>query len=253
MARSIDLGPIDTRTALDLAIMVEEDAIVRYTELARLIGDDPGGAGDVCRDMAAKEQEDRDRLAARRAALRGGGPPRIDVSAADVPGEASDGWGEAPPATARAALERALAGERRAEAFYAALAGRASDPDARALLSELRAEEAHHADLLARKIARLDAGAPLAGLPCAEAAPPPAPKPRPRADAAALAAVLPRFDAATQAVARSLLVDGRNPDVVAWELGVTRRTVLRKLRRFLEAVPAGLQGGAALAATEASP
>jgi DNA-binding transcriptional regulator LsrR (DeoR family) len=54
-------------------------------------------------------------------------------------------------------------------------------------------------------------------------------------DSAAVQAVIHRFDAATQAVAYGVLVDGRGQDEVALALGVSRRAVARKLARFLEA------------------
>ena len=46
--------------------------------------------------------------------------------------------------------------------------------------------------------------------------------------------VLARFDAATQAVAVGVIVDGMEHEEVAAALGVSRRTVSRKLERFLE-------------------
>jgi RNA polymerase sigma-70 factor (ECF subfamily) len=46
--------------------------------------------------------------------------------------------------------------------------------------------------------------------------------------------VLSRFDAATQAVAVGVIVDGMEHEEVAAALGVSRRTVARKLDRFLE-------------------
>lgn len=47
--------------------------------------------------------------------------------------------------------------------------------------------------------------------------------------------VLARFDATTQAVAVGVLVDGMERDEVAGALGLSRRTVHRKLARFLDA------------------
>ena len=47
-------------------------------------------------------------------------------------------------------------------------------------------------------------------------------------------AVLSRFDAATQAIAVAVLVDGMQHEEVAAALGVSRRTIHRKLERFLE-------------------
>ena len=46
--------------------------------------------------------------------------------------------------------------------------------------------------------------------------------------------VLSRFDGATQAVAVGVFVDGMNHDEVADALGISRRTVSRKLERFIE-------------------
>ena len=46
--------------------------------------------------------------------------------------------------------------------------------------------------------------------------------------------VLARFDSATQAVAVGVFVDGMNHDEVAGALGISRRTVTRRLERFVE-------------------
>jgi RNA polymerase sigma-70 factor, ECF subfamily len=46
--------------------------------------------------------------------------------------------------------------------------------------------------------------------------------------------VLGRFDATTQAIAVGVLVDGMEREEVAGALGISRRTVHRKLTRFLE-------------------
>lgn len=54
--------------------------------------------------------------------------------------------------------------------------------------------------------------------------------------------VLARFDATTQAIAVGVLVDGMEQEEVAQALGISRRTVGRKLRRFLERARAFLAG-----------
>ncbi|BDG05120.1 RNA polymerase sigma factor [Anaeromyxobacter oryzae] len=46
--------------------------------------------------------------------------------------------------------------------------------------------------------------------------------------------VLSRFDVKTQAIAVGALIDGMNHDELAGALGISRRTVQRKLTRFLE-------------------
>ncbi|HET9594125.1 MAG TPA: sigma-70 family RNA polymerase sigma factor [Anaeromyxobacteraceae bacterium] len=47
-------------------------------------------------------------------------------------------------------------------------------------------------------------------------------------------AILSRFDAGTQAIAVAILVDGMDCEELARALGVSRRTVSRKVERFLE-------------------
>jgi RNA polymerase sigma-70 factor (ECF subfamily) len=47
--------------------------------------------------------------------------------------------------------------------------------------------------------------------------------------------ILSRFDQATQAIAVGVLVDGMEHEEVAAALGISRRTVGRKLQRFLKA------------------
>lgn len=56
--------------------------------------------------------------------------------------------------------------------------------------------------------------------------------------------VLSRFDEATQQVAVAALVDGMELEEVAQVLGVSSRTVSRRLQRFLEAARRFVQGGA---------
>lgn len=55
--------------------------------------------------------------------------------------------------------------------------------------------------------------------------------------------VLAQFDEATQAVAVGVLVDGMEHDELARTLGISRKTVERRLGRFLGAARALLRGG----------
>jgi len=55
--------------------------------------------------------------------------------------------------------------------------------------------------------------------------------------------VLARFDSQTQAVAVGVLVDGMEHEELAAALGISRRTVHRKLTRFLDRARALLAGG----------
>jgi soluble lytic murein transglycosylase-like protein len=241
----IDFAELDLRGAFDFAIMIEEDAQLRYAELARRLADDPGGAGEVFRQMVAMEGTHRDVLAERRAALFAGEPPRIEISVAPdgVEGPAVDE--DDLPATAGGALEIGIAAERRAEAFYAAVAPAAKDPSVRAFLEQLMREEAAHAALLERKLAALGE-ARRHEPPRRAGGPPRAPEAFP--DHLALRDALPRFDAATRIVATGVVVHGLDVAQVAAALGVSRTTVARKLQGFLAAA----RRGAAVVATAAT-
>jgi soluble lytic murein transglycosylase-like protein/rubrerythrin len=230
MASILELRDLDLRGAFDFAIMIEEEAQSRYARLGRLLGGDPGGAGEVFRRMAATEAEHRGALAARRDALFAGEPPRVDVSVLDAGVEAPEaGDDDDLPRTARAALELAVAAERRAWRFYADVLPTVANPGVRSFFERLRDDEERHAALLQRELDALGAGP--------EPAPAPAPAPAEPAadwpDRAALATQIPRFDAATQLIADAVLVGGRAPREVAEALGVSRRTVALKLSRFV--------------------
>jgi len=56
--------------------------------------------------------------------------------------------------------------------------------------------------------------------------------------------VLARFDQGTQAVAVGVLVDGMEHQELAAALGISRRTVARRLERFLERARRFLAGSA---------
>jgi rubrerythrin len=234
MRSMIDFATLGLRDAYDFAIMIEEDAQLRYWRLAELLGDDPGGAGDVCRSMVATEGEHRTALMARRASLFRDAPPRFEISVLEADIEGPDDDDDELPSTAREALEMALAAEWRAHAFYASAIQHLADPDTCAFFRQSMGEELEHAHLLAARIAEL----PAAGGPQLTAPPRPATGPwaSPQVlypDRAALAEALPRFDAATRAVAHGVIVEGMEPREVARALGVSRQTVGRKLARFV--------------------
>jgi len=234
MASMIDFAALDLRGAFDFAIMIEEDAQVRYERLSRLLGQDPGGAGDVFRMMVAMEAKHRRDLVSRRNAIFCAAPPRIEISVLDEGVEVPDVDEDELPGNARAALEASLAAERRAYEFFERAIPHIREPEVRAFFECLRQEEAEHASLLAEKIAALGASSGVgehrdraprdhARTSSAEAYP----------DRALLQEVLPRFDAATQAVAAGVILGGMAEGEVAAGLGVSRRTVARKLVRFL--------------------
>jgi rubrerythrin len=233
MPSLIDLATIDLRGAFDFAIMVEEDAQIRYEQLSRLMGNDPGGAGDVFRMMVVNEGKHRSQLVSRREALFREEPPRIQLSVMVDGMERPEVDDDELPRTAREALELTIAAEKRAYEFYRDLVPHVEDLEVRAFFQGLMKEEAEHGELLAKKVAQLDAsptGGKVRSAPQRQVVSAPADA---YPDRAALESILPRFDAATQAVAVGVIVRGMAQEEVAAVLGVSRRAVASKLTQFL--------------------
>ena len=182
--------------------------------------------------MVATEGQHRSALMERRATLFRDAPRRFEISVLEADVERPDVDDDQLPSTAREALEVALAAEWRAHAFFASAIPHLADPDSRAFFQQLMEEEVEHAQYLSTRIAELPvASGPQLTVPLR----PPAASPQ-RAhypDRAQLAEVLPSFDAATRAVAGGVIVEGLDPGEVARALGVSRRTVGRKLTRFV--------------------
>ena len=152
----INFADLDLRGAFDFAIMIEEDAQLRYEQLSRLLGNDPEGAGDVFRMMVVNEGKHRSELVTRREAIFRKEPSRIEISVMDE-GVESPEIDEDLPRTAREALELALAGEKRAYEFYRDALPHIKDAGVIAFFEGLMQEEAEHGALLASKIAGLGA------------------------------------------------------------------------------------------------
>ena len=151
METLIDFAHLDLRGAFDLAIMIEEDAQVRYEEFSRLLADHPTGAAAVFRDMAVNEAKHRTELEARRRMLFQKDPPRIEISVID--GVERPDLSELDlPISARQALEIALAAEKRAYAFYRNAIPYVKDVGVRKFFEELAEEEIEHQQLLQDKI-----------------------------------------------------------------------------------------------------
>jgi rubrerythrin len=134
------------------AIAIEREAAGRYSELAERMDDE--GREELARafaELARMEAEHLETLERRTAGL---------ALPAVAPG-AYQWLGNAAPETAardivfrlmtpRQALAIALAAERRAQAFFEAVAWSAGDPALRALAREMAAEERGHVALVAR-------------------------------------------------------------------------------------------------------
>ena len=153
--QGIDFATLSTQDALDLAILIEEEAEERYREFAHqmLIHHTPE-ASRFFTFMAGNEARHRDELAVRRAIDFGDAPRRVTRSMLwDV--EAPD-YDEARAfMSARRALETALRCEEKAHAFFVDALAAVRDPVVQALFEELREEEVHHQELVGRELAKL--------------------------------------------------------------------------------------------------
>jgi erythrin-vacuolar iron transport family protein len=153
--QGIDFSQLSTQDALDLAILIEEEAEERYQELAHQMDlhHTPDAAG-FFRLMAGNEARHGEQLARRRTEQFGAAPRRVtrgmlwDVEAPD--------YDEARAfMSPRRAMETALRCEEKAHAFFAGALGAIRDPAARALFEDLRDEETCHQELVGRELAKL--------------------------------------------------------------------------------------------------
>jgi len=156
MSTNLDLSELSLMDALDLAILIEEEALQRYKMFASQLGGYDAGA--FFASMVDNEAKHGNELLKRRMALFGKAPMKLkltdlyDVEAPDV-GAPHRGM------SALQAFEVGLAAEKKAYDFYdMALAG-ITDPDVKKLFTELRDEESEHVEMLREQMAKLPASA----------------------------------------------------------------------------------------------
>jgi rubrerythrin len=161
MPRSLDFTTLDLRDALDLAILVEEEARERYTELARQVGGRyAGDASDVFERMAGNEAKHAAQLTARRTELFGTAPRRVSpLMFWQI--EAPDAGEVRVFMSPKQAYAVALGAERRAFEFYELAAEKVADDRARELFLELRDEERMHREAVERLMVGLPDGPDL--------------------------------------------------------------------------------------------
>lgn len=153
--QGIDFARLSLQDALDLAVLIEEEARERYEEFAdQMELHHTPEAARFFRFMARNEEKHRVELAARRGERFGDAPSGVgramlfDVEAPD--------YDEARAfMTARDALHSALRSEEKAHAFFVEALPRIEDPDVRGLFEELREEELEHQALVQRELAKL--------------------------------------------------------------------------------------------------
>ena len=149
------LSPVD---ALDLAILIEEEARERYDQFTRIVGGRyAGDASDMFRMMSKYESIHRSELVQRREALYGNAPRRMTRDMLDDV-EAPDRGEPRVFMSARQAMEVALRSEEKAHDFFAAAASEATDASVKALFEELRREELRHQELVRTAMQKLPPG-----------------------------------------------------------------------------------------------
>ncbi|HEY3270406.1 MAG TPA: ferritin family protein [Geothrix sp.] len=154
-AQGIDFASLSLMDALDLAILIEDEAKERYEEFAAQMEQHrTPAAATFFRLMAVNEAKHGQELAGRRSQLFGGLTPTVtramifDVEAPD--------YDEARAfMSPRQAMKAALASEVKAYAFFVAALPALKDAKVRALFEELRDEEVEHQDLVKAELAKL--------------------------------------------------------------------------------------------------
>lgn len=153
--KGIDFTRLSVQDALDLAILIEEEAKERYEELADQMDlhHTPEAAG-FFRFMATNEEKHRAELAARRAEKFRDAASKVSRNMLyDV--EATD-YDEARAfMTARQALLAARRSEVKAHLFFVGALPTVTDPDVRTLFAELRDEEVLHQQRIDKELAKL--------------------------------------------------------------------------------------------------
>jgi rubrerythrin len=155
MSADIDFTKLTIKDALDLAILVEDEAEERYRELAdNLELHNTEDAARFFRFMVGCEAKHGAELSAKRIELFGSQPPNVDRSMLwDVEAPAYD---EARSfMTIHEALQVALAAETKAFEFFDRALPQVDDPEVRELFTELRQEEVEHMQMVREQMKKL--------------------------------------------------------------------------------------------------
>lgn len=155
MPPAIDFATLSLVDALDLAILIEDEARERYEEFAdQMDQHHTPEAASFFRQMAVNETKHGTELTERRVALFPDTPRRVtrdmlwDVEA--------PGFDEARMfMSAHDAMDVALAAEVKAHDYFAAALEHVTNEDVRALFAELRDEEIEHQEMVKAATAKL--------------------------------------------------------------------------------------------------
>jgi rubrerythrin len=148
MSIKLDFSSLSLKDALDLAIIVEEEAKERYEEFANQIGSSKAGKFFV--HMAENEAKHGKELSLQRAKLFGNTASSVTRAMVDDirDVEAPDYDQTRSFMSERHALEVALSSEIKAYNFFDKALVKIKDEDVKKLFIELKAEEIHHQNLI---------------------------------------------------------------------------------------------------------
>ena len=155
MSTSLDLSKLSLMDALDLAKLIEMEAHHRYRMFASQLGSCGGyDAGAFFATMAENEAKHGRELEARRKTLFGDAPARVKLDDLfDV--EAPEMGAPRRGMSTLQAFEIGVAAEKKAYDFYDNALPGITDPEVRALFTELRDEETEHVEMLQEAIVKL--------------------------------------------------------------------------------------------------
>ncbi len=155
MSAKIDFANLELRDALDLAILIEEEAKERYSEFVdQMELHHTEEAAEFFRAMIGNEARHEAELTARRRVLFQDAPRAVKRSMLwDV--EAPDYDQTRAFMSARKAMEVALKAEIKAHDFFAAALPHIKDPKVAQLFEELRGEELMHQTMVRRELQKL--------------------------------------------------------------------------------------------------
>jgi rubrerythrin len=149
---ALDFKKIDLRDALDLAILIEEEAKERYQEFTKTVGGRyAGDASEVFRRMVINEEKHRDQLAQLRDSLFPGQPRRVTRDQIDEVEAPEQNKGRF-SMSARRAMEIAIESEIKAYDYFARACREATDDKVRRLFTDLREEEREHREMLEKRL-----------------------------------------------------------------------------------------------------
>lgn len=158
MSVKIDFSSLELMDALDLAILIEDEAAERYKFFAEQIGRrEAVDAASIFESMAMNEEKHGRQLAERRKELFGDKPMRVNKTAifdVEAPEFGAPRWNMSP----FKAFQLALASEEKAYWFYDEAMKHVKDPSVRELFTELRDEETEHVRLVKDAIEALPPG-----------------------------------------------------------------------------------------------